>query len=227
MPASFAFLRTIFSIGIILCLTAAAGAQQNDDCEQKYRISYDLLRYNDSLRNADFRYALQLTQPDSQYRKGYLLRRIIAYDSLSEIGRQAVYEFAEMQRREVDAFYGAFCGKWRWLWTGSNWGTGDSPKACNCTREIEITPDSIVYRENGQWVEQVSYRLVRQPFRAGSPRFMVQIPGKPCWMITIDDKIDNWHAARVFQGKRTKFLNTQWDLGCVCGCQEDVYEKIE
>ena len=227
MPASFACFHTIFYLVFFLCQIAEAGAQRSGDCELRYRISYDLLQYNDSLRNADFRYALQLTQPDSQYRKGYLLRRIIAYDSLSEIGRQAVYAFAEMQRRELDAFYGVFCGKWRWLWTGSNWGTDDSPKVCNCTREIEITPDSIVYRENGQFVERVSYWLVRQPFRAGSPRFTVQIPGKPCWIITIDDKIDNWHAARVSQEKGTKFLNTQWDLGCVCGCQEDVYEQIE
>lgn len=227
MPAFFACFRDIFSISLFLCFSVNAMAQRDDDCERRYRISYDLLQYNDSLRNADFRYALQLTQPDSQYRKGYLLRRIIAYDSLSEIGRQAVYTFAEMQRRELDTFYGAFCGKWRWLWAGSNWGTGDSPKVCNCTREIEITPDSILYRENGQFVERVSYRLVRQPFRAGSPRFLVQIPGKPCWIITIDSEIDNWHAARVSQEKGTKFLNTQWDLSCVCGCQEDVYEKIE
>lgn len=227
MPASNFYARAIICIVLSLYLTGYIRAQRNGGCEQNYRISYDISKYNDSLRNADFRYALQLTQPDSQYRKGYLLRRIIAYDSLSEIGRQAVYEFGEMQRRDLDAFYGAFYGKWRWVWTGSNWGTDDSPKLCNCTREIEITPDSIVYRENSHIVEQVGYRLIRQPFKVGSPRFTIQIPEKPCWMITIDDEIENWHAGRVAKKQGAKFLNTSWHWGCACGCQEDVYEKIE
>ncbi len=207
--------------------TAIKAQQERIGCSPKYELHYNFEAYSDSLQQIDFQDAMELTHHDSLRRKVNRLRYVIAYDSLSVVGRQAVYELAELQRRESDAFFGAFCGKWRWIWTGSNWGTGDSPELCRCSREIEITPDSITYLENGRVAKKVSYQMARRREHLGSPVFLVELPGEPCWRVSIDDQIDTWFATLHRNPKSTKFLNTSWGWGCVCGCQEDVYEKIE
>lgn len=210
---------------VVALLFGMPGTAQQAPCYLNY--GFDFSGYNDSCQRRDFSLALQWTHPDSLRRKASLLNRVFRYDSLSEIGRQAFYLLDQMQRQETETFTAAFRGKWTWVWSGTNWGTDDSPKDCACTREIEITADSIIYRQDGRETRREPYRLYRTFWNIGSRRFLIEIPEKSCWIVEFGSGPDAWQTNIDTRGRPARFLNTSWGLGCACGCGQDIYLRFE
>ena len=216
----------IFLIIGVLSIFQTSFSQTNTDEEEEV-----FIEYNKELAKDDFEKAIKFEKSDSLIEAIRCYKRVAKYDSTNRIGKLSKSKLDSVWLIEKEIFSNQILGNWRWIWSGTNWGTEDSPNKCICERIAKFEKDQIVFYENGVEQEKLGYEIIYDLKRIGTGQVLIKIKeGGDVWRLIIYEKIDN----SLFLMERNKdselFLNFR-DIGilprCVCGCPEKRFEKIK
>lgn len=219
---------------ITLVVTCNAGfAQDSNALEPKLkamRIRNGYVEIN-SAREATLyfnRATKSLADEDSLYAAFTILTRIYYYDSTSQLAAQCERLLDSIHYNEPIRIRQQLLGGWNWLEDLSNWGVGNTARKCGCEKQIVIDRDTIHFIEDGREIGAYHYKL------APTSDYYNWASAKPRWaqhyVVDIEGLNEQWSIhfrKRDLGGNPTNtklLINRQFN--CVCGCPQQLYEKI-
>lgn len=215
MPYQLLFLTLLF-------IPLIPAFSQDDSATEKFE-------YNKLMAAKDFKRGLQLEKADSLKEAMRHFRYVAKYQQGTTLGNMALQKLDTLWEIEKNRFVKQLSGKWRWIWSGSNWGTVDSPKNCQCEQYWLFDTDQIKVMENGSITQTLHFEIIKDlEYMGVLPLFLLKIGGSDeIWRIQVYHDIDNAY----FLGERSKdaewFLSLNLDFNCVCGCPEKRFEKTK
>lgn len=178
--------------------------------------------YNEKQAKTDFQRAHHLNASDSLHQKSMLLYSVYMFDSTSHIGQLAQKELLQITEIRATQIRSQLPGTWHWL-VSMNWEL-ETPRSCQCTRDLVISKDSIAYFRDGMPEKQEAYQLQLKPWLLGRENFLIQTENQ-CWSV----KFGNEPASVFSRGTPgvLLFLNIDDGYGMGCGSGSHEYEKRE
>lgn len=182
--------------------------------------------YSALRQEADLKQALYSGKRDSIYTfrtKVRLLNTVYHFDPFSDPGRRAKLILDSLLQIEKQQFYHDFLGTWTWIWSGSNWGVGDSPKMCHCQKTLVIDSTTMTYFTDGRPTRTVNYTLQLRYADIGRPRQVIKTDNSVCWGVEVADRPQFRDADP--SPDATRFLDVTEQYMCGCGCPDSIYER--
>lgn len=189
----------------------------------------EFVEYSKDLAIQDFKTAVKLEESDSLINAIRYYINVAEFDSTSEIGKFSKSKLDSIWEIEKVIFQSELIGKWNWIWSGTNWGTENSPKKCDCQKHWRFDVNEIILFEDNEEVERISYQIEKNYYSISTGYFFVVVnKSKKKWQLRIYKEIENAY----FLAERSKdaklFLSFRDDgliPNCVCGCPEKRFEK--
>lgn len=196
---------------------------------QSEKVENDSFGYSQELAMRDFAMAASLEKSDSLKKAIRYYRYVAKFDSTSEIGRLSMAKLDSVWKMEKSIFQSQLIGKWRWIWSGTNWGTENSPKMCNCQEYLEFGTDEILVIANNGIKERLPYQIEQDMDRLGTDYFILDVnKGEKKWRLRIYQEVENPYYL-LERSRDANMFMTFRDEGlipnCACGCPEKRYEK--
>lgn len=194
-------------------------------CDSGYvRTTYDFEGLSDKDMEGYYKEAVTKTHPDSLRSRARLLNWVSHFEENPALGAQARQLFDSLKTVYIEDMYNKLTGTWQWNWDGSNWGTSDMPKDCQCAKTLRITRDSFYFYYENELKLRRAYTPVQDDYTVGMNFFVVSIDGE-CWIMSVTNK-PNYYWGGLGSTANT-FLNVNEMAGCACGCPTTIYEKKE
>lgn len=189
----------------------------------------DTYGYDALMAANDYKRGLQLEHADSLKEAMRHFRYVAKYRQGTAMGKMAIQKLDTLWEIEKNKFVQQLSGKWRWIWSGSNWGTSDSPKGCQCERYWLFNGNQIEVIEGGDVRETIHFEIVKDlEYMGVLPLYLLKIEGSDeIWRVEMYHETDNAY----FLSERSKdaewFLSLNLDFNCVCGCAEKRFERAK
>lgn len=154
---------------------------------------------------------------------------VTGFDSITQESRQSQVFLDSLWKEKIKEVETELFGEWNWIWSGSNWGTGNSPSECNCQKTLVIDETGFAFHENGKVSERFEYKIKTAYHSLITDAFIVENQeGKEMWVITLFTREDGYYCAflKDMDENCDSFLNINFEYGCACGCPEQRFEKI-
>ena len=192
----------------------------------------EFIIYDKKQASIDFDYARKLENYDSLDKAIKFYKRVVKFGEISKNREVSENKLDSIRQIERKVFLEKLQGKWRWIWSGTNWGTQDSPKTCNCEKYLKITEKNIELIQNDKKPIILNYEFIDDINLIGSEYFLIKVENnqtKEKWKLKIYQQIDN----HIYLSERSEnsdlfleFIDITEYRYCVCGCSERRFEKI-
>ncbi|KAA3635620.1 MAG: hypothetical protein DWQ02_09605 [Bacteroidetes bacterium] len=196
---------------------------------QSELVDEEFVEYSEELALQDYTKALRLEQAGSLKEALSFYKYVAQFDSTNDIGRISKSKLDSIGTIEKEIFQNQFMGEWKWIWSGTNWGTENSPKKCNCQKYWKVGFNEILVLEDNQVIDKLHYKIEKDINAIGTGYFIINInSGKKKWRLRIYREVENAYFL-MERSKDAKFFLSFRDEGlipnCVCGCPEKRFEK--
>lgn len=150
------------------------------------------------------------------------------HDSLSPIAQKFKPRMDSMLDARYRYFHNNLQGRYRWLWSGSNWGTGNEPQMCCCERVMEIGKDSIRFYQDSLLQHAVAYSIKRAYINLELENWTIHLSNGENWLVSSTfEPYYHWRVHHQLRNTRDPMLWINRMQGCVCGCPEELYESLD
>lgn len=189
----------------------------------------DFVEYSKELAIQDFNTAKALENSDSLKNAIRYYKYVAEFDSTSEIGKISISKLDAIWKVEKKIFECQLIGQWNWIWSGTNWGTENSPKKCNCQKYWKFDTKTIIIFEDKKEVERLTYQVEKNYSVIGSGYFFINVDkGENKWRLKIYQEVENAYFLAE-RNKDAKLFLSFKDEGiipnCISGCHEKKFEK--
>jgi len=205
-------------------LTHALLAQATSD-EERIRKSRLWANYGmevntiqDALRI--FEKGLYFETVDSLEKARTAYRLVFYFDSTAAIAGKALAKLDSIAQLYPNRLQNKLLGSWRWIGSGSNWGSSDGPEKCKCEKSIVFDKTKVYFLEGNEVKSSYEYYLktispnIRWPIY-----YLIDVPGlKEKWTTGFGPQW--WPVASEYSLTINRMYN------CACGCPEEYFEKI-
>lgn len=192
--------------------------------------SEDFVFYTEEVVAQDFEKAIELENRGNIKEAVSLYYGIAQFDSTSYRGHYAVAKLDSIWQIKKRLFKERLLGEWRWIWSGTNWGTSDSPRRCDCEEYWSFQDAEIIVTKANEIKEKLVYKIERDFSSIGTSSFVLKInDGEKQWRLRIYSEVENDYYLMERSEKTTFFLafrDVTLSSGCVCGCPEKRFEKV-
>lgn len=119
----------------------------------------------------------------------------------------------------------SFQGTWEWEWSGSNWGSSDSPLDCKCSRTLYIGDTTLLeIVQRGTTVDSNHYTHSLFSAETNNAPIYFEFSAESA------DSTERWAVKNIREAIKTgtsvNYLLLNKMAGCVCGCPEERYRRV-